>query len=597
MAIEVEITGTGGFAGHKSNITSYSYSEESTPIFPGDSSGGTGELSINAMESPDDTILLYGNGLEVSDSFAGRVTGFINSVSVSDSLASISGRARLGLLNTPATVTGGATTLGAFIEDLLAAGSIDTDIRIDPSIDDTPIIAPTVTGDLWVLLKDLCTAYQFEVAQIQNGVIIRPLRQREIDPLNLEAQSWSVREGQLAQRVEVAYFNYDTITDKMVYPLGGWNADVQVYQVDAGQTLVIDIPVNAYLTSVEQPSPQLSVDRDYSGPDSVYAIAGNDGLPVPVAQWTDGGGSVTVALKENGTVIEATLVGANIPNLAPFRLAVSSGPSDFYSALRIMGSGVTFERQTVTVGTGLTAVEAPTEVGITIENPFISTRNEAIAAGTRARVPYSLPRRTYSITARRVNRQAIDGGTVIYPSFQEYNATLIPGLTFGGWNAIYAGDTFQDFTDEQFALVADEFENQAFGNIGGSRVRYRDTYYRVRQATSTQDNVSLTAEADTLVEDFNQIWPFDSFAEFNAEFSGLRFGDFSLVPLRRQEPVYTRVWVALDEDGEPYYVPSAELAEVNVFLDDDGTPYYVSGDGSSGAIVYLDNDLTPFYLG
>lgn len=531
IEIEVEVAGTGAFAGHKSNVGSYSYDEESSPTSPADTSGGVGELSFDVAEDADNTILLYKDGIRLADSFNGAVAGLVDTINVVDGVATVAGRSRLGLLNTTQTVTGGSMTLETFITAVLNAGSITTGIEIEASIAARSIIAPTYTGDLWILLKNICTAQQIEVALVDDIVTVRALRERTIQPLNLETESWSVADSQLAQSIEVAYYNYETVTDSLVYPKGGWNEDVQVYQVDAGQTLLVELPVDFYLTSVDQPVIQSTVDRFYTGPDSVYSIAGNDGLPVVPAQWTDAGGSVTLALKENGTVIEATIVGANIPELAPFRLAVSAGPSDYYSTLRVIGSGVGFTREIFTQPTGLTPDDTATVVGITIENPMIDTYEDARQAAWYALKDYALPRRSYSATARVVNRSSTDGPDIIYPSFQVYNDSLAPGYTFTDFTTEWTGQTFQDFTDSQYSTVANDFENQAFGNVAGSRVRYRDAIYRVRQANSTQDSVSFSAEFDVLFSDFNAHQG-GTFADFNSAFSGLTFTDFALIPLR-----------------------------------------------------------------
>lgn len=531
IEIEVEVTGTGAFAGHKSNVASYSYSEESTPTSPADSTGGVGELSFDVREDAEQTILLYKDGIRLTDSFNGAVAGLVDSINVTDTVATVAGRSRLGLLNTTQTVTGGSMTLGAYITAVLAAGSITTGISIDAGIAATAIVAPNYTGDLWILLKDICTAYQIEVALVDDVVTVRPLRERTIQPLNLEMESWSVSDLELAQSIEVAYYSYEQVTDSLVYPKGGWNEDVQVYQVDAGQTLVVEIPVDFYLTSIEQPTVQSTVARDYTGPDSVYCVAGNDGLPVVTSQWTDAGGSLTVALKENGTVIEATIVGADIPNLAPFRIAVSSGPSDFYSTLRLIGTGVGFTRNIFTQQTGLTSAETATLVGVTIDNVMIDTEAQARTAAWNALADYALPRRSYSATARVVNRSGTQGPDVIYPSFDVWDDALAPGYDFGDFNTDNTGDTFQDFTDAQYSTVINDFENQAFGNVAGARVQYRDAWYRVRQADSTQDSVAFTSAFDTLFSDFNTSQTGD-FSDFNAVFTDLTFTDFALIPLR-----------------------------------------------------------------
>lgn len=534
MPIEVEIVAGGGdFEGHKSNITTYSYDENSTPHIPGDESGGVGELSFGVREA-DNSVFLYKSQFVLTDSFNGSVGGEITGVDSTDTEADIRGRSQLARLNTTRSVGAQEVTLEAAIQAILDEAGVTNTLQVDASIASTPVVVPAVNKDLWVFLKELCSAYQFELALVDTTIIARPLRERLIDLTNISSEGWSVSDDNLAQSVEVAYYNYETLTGALVSPKGGWTPDVQVYQVDANQTLVVELPVEAYLTSVEQPSVQLFVAQDYSGPNSVYTIAGNDGLPVQVAQWTDGGGSVTLALKENGTIIEATIVGANIPNLAPFRLAVSSGPSDYYSTLRIVGSGIGFTREIFTKSTGLTIDETSNIIGVTVDNPFIDTLEDARQAAVWASAQFGKPTHTYSATARRVNRSTDAGPVVIYPTFTQWGATQTPGDLFSDFNTDFAGQTFQDFTDAQFATVVNDFDNQAFGNIGGARIRHNDAWFRVRGASTTQDEVSVTAEYDTLVSDFNTEWDDGSdFADFNARWDGRTFTDFALRPLWR----------------------------------------------------------------
>ena len=533
MAIEVEVTGSGAFAGHKSNISSYSYQEDSTPVLPGDSSGGVGNLSFSVEEDAGQSILLYRNSLLLSDGFSGCIEGVIDAVDATDGVVGVQGRSKLARLNTVRTIEAQTTTLGAAFTTVLNEVGITTNIDIDASLIARPITLPGYTGDLWVFLKDLCIAEQVEISLVGDQTVLRPLRLRDLNVTNLSTETWNVADSQLAQQVEVAYYNYSSVSNTLVYPKGGWTSDVQVYQVDANQTLVFDLPVDFYLSSIEQPTVQSTVARNYSGPNSVYSVAGNDGLPVVPAQWTDNGGSVSVALKDNGKTIEVTVVGANIPNLAPFRLAVAAGPSDYYSTLRLIGSGVSFDRQTVVKPTGLTIDETSTIDAPTIDNPWVDTYEDAVRIAWDATARYGIASRTYSATARQVSRASEDNREIVYPTFTQWESTLAPGYTFTNFNTDYSGQTFQDFTDTQFSTVAENFDNQAFGNIGGARVRYRDAMYRVRSATSTQDQVSFVSDADTLFSDFNTEWSAGTFGDFNTVFAGLTFMDFGLVPLRR----------------------------------------------------------------
>ena len=73
--IYVRITGSGTFAGHESNVISYSYTEGSTPLIPGDESGAIGEVSIEVLNENNASILLYKDEFLLNDGFHGSVIG------------------------------------------------------------------------------------------------------------------------------------------------------------------------------------------------------------------------------------------------------------------------------------------------------------------------------------------------------------------------------------------------------------------------------------------------------------------------------------------------------------------------------------------
>lgn len=480
MAIEVEISGNYGIAKHRSNISTYSYTEESTPIAPGDSSGGVGTVSITALDDENSMILLRGDELLLSDDLRGNVSGKIVSISGSDGVATVSGVSLLSRLNIPHQIPPMETTVGDLLLYIFELAGILSGISIDPSIETIPIISPAYEGDLWVFVKDICTAKEFEISLVQDTITVRPLRQTTIDLTNVTSESWNIGDINLAQSVEVNYYNYVNETNFLAYPKGGWNSNVQVYQVDANQVLTVEIPVDAYLTSIENPTVQNTVAKEY-GATSVYCVAGKDGLPITATQWNANGGSITTDLTDNGSTILVTITGANITNLSPFRIGVSSGPSDYYSSLRLRGVGISFDKQVYTQPTGMTEEDTSNAVGLTIDNTLISTEEEARDAAKRAVIKYSIPQQTFSTSMRTLN----DGG-------------------------------------------------QEFGNIAGGRVRYRDSMYRVRSATSTESVIDLTAEWDNLFSDFNAENSGVTFTNFGSTFFELTFTDFAMIPLRRE---------------------------------------------------------------
>lgn len=533
--IRVEISGNGKFAGHSTNLESYSVTEDSTPTSPADSSGGTGTVSVTVNEDPSSngTILLLNDEMVLEDSVKGTTSGAINSVSSNDGVATFSGDSRLGILNSTKFVPAATGTLEDVVGDILALADITSGIVVDPSIASIPVAVRGGTYQLWKFLGELCSAHEVEISLVSNNVVVRPLRTRIASLDRISSEQWAVQNAELAQYVDVNYYNYSEIVNGLVYPVGGWNPSVRIISVDAGQTVTVNIPVdevNVSLSSLQQPTVQDTVARDYVGPTSVYSVAGGDGLPIPAAQWTDQGGSLSVAIGADGQSIDVTLTGASEAEYAPYSIAVASGPSDYYSTLRLIGSGLAFDRQTLRVPTGAPAEKTAQEVGPTVDNPWIDTRHDAYGAALRAAGQYASARQTFSFDATLINRSS-DTGSYTYPTFADFNAEYA-GDDFSDWNAAWSGQTFDQFRAYMFLQVQDDFENQVFGNVGGARVRYRDAWYRIRSTGINQDGIQgASAERDTIFSDFNAEYAGLTFADWNAIFDGYKFEDYSLIPL------------------------------------------------------------------
>jgi len=534
MSVEMQIVGNGKYGGSQSSISSYSATEDSTPLDPGDTTGGTGTIDFSAKDDPTSfgSILLLNDTIILTDSGAGNTTGKVERLTMSNGSVTVSGSGRLNLLNVEVFVPPLNTTLSAAVTQILGLAGITTNISVEPAIASISVYAMSGKRNLWVFLKEMCTAHQTEIALVGNKIVVREPRQRNAFLGKITEASLNVANGQLAQNVEAAYHNYTQISNALVYPYGGWNDEVSVYQVDASEERIINIPVDVSLTSIDQPTMVTFVDRDYTGPASVYAVAGNDGLPISPTFWADKEGSLTVAIGEDGNSIDVTLKGATEEGFAPYQIAVSAGGSNNYSSLRLVGSGLGYKREILKTPTGAPPAKTAQDVGITIENPWISTLNDAKAAALRAGGKFAAATQTISIGATFINRLA-EGKVSIYPTFADYNDTIV-GLKFSGFDTAWSGQTFADFNEVQLDQVRDDFANQVFGNIGGARVVYGDAMYRIRSATKNAEGISgATAEADTIFSDFNTTWVGGTFADFDTKFDTLKFEDFSLIPLAR----------------------------------------------------------------
>lgn len=545
MVVEVTVTGNGHYAGATSNVTTYSVSEESTPIEASDTTGGTGQITFAAIDDPSrfGSVLLLNDTINLTDAERGDTTGKINAITSNDRILSITADSRLGQLVVDKTVDGYTGTFNGLITYYLGLCGITTGIAMDTTLASQPVIVPGWSGDMWTKIKELCVTVGAEVTLIRGNVVFRPVRTNNAIELNNISESWTVNNIDLAQEVEVFYYNTELKTNELVYPAGGWNEDVTVYTIDAGQTLEVNIPVDVSITSIVQPTAQAFVSKTETA--SMYSVVGNEGLPIQPSQWVSDGGSLLVEIGEDRKSLDVIIVGADgdSAKYAPYRIAVSSGPSDYYSSLRVNGTGIHFKKESIKAPTGADDTVTAREVGVTVDNMFVATKSQAQSLALDVASKWASPVRTININ-RAVISAPSDGQSSAYDyaTFAQFDAYAAANgiTTFAQFDTAWAGQTFSQFDQYWFDLVDDQFEFQVFGNANGARIQFRRAIYRIRTIQISESNVNYMAEADTTIGDFDTSAAGMTFSDFDTSYAGLTFQDFSLIPLPVVKPEYDR---------------------------------------------------------
>ena len=387
------------------------------------------------------------------------------------------------------------------------------------------------TGSVWDFVKQMLLVQQCEVSLVSNNIVLRPIRLRTLQMAKNIEISRSVSNADLAQAVQTYYYGNAWNTNTICYPDSNSTYKASAYQIDAGATLVENVSVSASLQSIMQPIcvPSYAMPANYLGTTSIYTVAGQDGTPIDPAVWTGNGGSITVSIGDDQTSINFNIKAALGIGNAPYTIGVSNGASNYYAGLYIVGTGTFFTPAVLTIPTGSLISRTATVIGATVNNRFIATAAEAYSVGLRTAQRWAAPQQSISVKATVVNRPG-DKGDVTYPTFAMVNASLSP-RTFAQVNTLYSGMTFTQVNAIQQLLVANNFENQAFGNIAGARVLYQQAYYRVNTAQVTQDGISYNAVIDTLFSDVSAVWSGKTFAQFNARWSGKTFQDAQVIPL------------------------------------------------------------------
>lgn len=533
MSIDLIVNGKGGWLGDETDILSYEVRETSTPIDPSDSSGATGTITFDVDQDTRDnkTLLLRGNNIELVDDLQGRVPGYVTGLSGNNGMVTVTADSRLGVLHSTVTAAPFVGNLAGAYAYYFSLAGITADFAVDAAVASRPVVLRGFRDDLWLRLKQLGTVEEVELTLVSGNIIVRPLRTREANLDTVEEESFDISDDTLAQYVEVWYYNNQSKANALVWPVTPTD-DTSVITQGAGEDRTYQYAITSTPFMVNQPSPLLTVDKYYAGPLSAYAVLDKDENVVDPSWWTNSGGSITVEVSDDFDNISIRII-TPASELGPFSIAgvedVGDGSSKF-NTLKITGSGVFSRPEMLTVATGADPLRAPQLVGTTIRNEAIDTIGDAYSAAMKAGGKYAGPSQTIDFRASLINREGAGSGQAQYPTFDDFNADNV-GKTFNDFNTEWAGQTFNDFTAYYMAQVADTFENQVFGNVGGARILYGDAYYRARSVSIDPMGVNLSAEIDTIVSDFNTRWAGNSFNDFNAHWTGKTFDDFATIPL------------------------------------------------------------------
>lgn len=526
--------------------------EAATPLAAGDSSGSTGSIDLtfpflDPQILPEHPVNIFGpewfidQEVRLADSRKGFTLGKVESVRRGDQQGTytLSCATRLGELNVYGVQAQPfvGTLRNAFIY-YLSLANISTDLFIDDVIGGRPVVFPGWNGELWFHLKEMAVSQDCDISLVSGVVLLRPIRARVATRGRDIDRSRDVGGGTLARAVEVYRYDSQPITNELVYPPGGWKPETEVLNVNAGEESEYVLELSASVSSVQQPVMQTFVSEHYNL-SSVYTVVANDGLPVPVAAWNANGGSLTVTVEPDTASLRVKLKGPNgLPTVSGgpatnFQIALASDTTgNRYSTLRIVGSGVSFDKQKITVRTTVPPGKTATEVGVTIDNIFINTLDDAYRAGTRAAKRFSGYSPTLSGSVTAINRRG-DSGVADYPTYGDVRNTLNEELaapSYGEVQDYYNQQvglvTYYDVDQYWFSFIRDSAVNQVFGNVQGCRIFDKKSrrWYRIRSGTLTPPNIQqFEADDDLVFADMEEFFIGKTYAQVQAPRVGLTY--------------------------------------------------------------------------
>ena len=365
--------------------------EDATGISLTDAFGGVGSIQATT-EDIKYPLRAMGKTLQIDFSDGGTISGPIATIGNDNGAAVLNAETRLAALNRTVRVPPTTTTIGALLQAVFAACGISSGgYSIDSGIAARSAVIPGWRDNAHQRLKEIGAVERFEIADVGGVITVRPQGQITADIDAHHGLSENSQEGTLGLFVETHLYTHKVITNAVVYPPAtydsetggstapGWSPDADVIEVTPGAPVVVEVPIMASLSSVNQPTCVDWVSREQGG--SVYTVTTNDGVrAVNPSTWTSRGGKVTVQIMPDTTTLKITVdAGHNDIAGAPYRLMLDDGRSE-YSTLRISGTGVAWTKDRLRQRTSVPEVVTDNEIASSTDSIFVRTETQAYAA-------------------------------------------------------------------------------------------------------------------------------------------------------------------------------------------------------------------------
>jgi hypothetical protein len=335
-----------------------------------------------------------------------------------------------------------------------------------------------------------------------NTLRFRLALQRSVDfSESISDSSISVNAFDASKSVGIYNYNTSYGVDKVIYEESNYdvNADPtttfkssinDTLQVDAGKTITKRFKIDASLTSINQPTCVQTITRVPPSPYAdggvgEYVVVGSDDLPIQPSEWIALGGKLTISITENPNEIEVSITApasVTMPTAENPATEVTNAPYkigaelDTYPAFWLTGTGVFFDKKEKVLLTGSPNSYTASDKASTIDNPFVFDLHSLSNAGVAAAQAYCGP-------SVNINR-----------------TVGVPGV---------------------------------FGSTIGLTEKVGDTRFRYESASYSPNSVQLSGKMYTSIYEFGENWVDTSFSTFNTAMAGLKFNEFTVIPLAK----------------------------------------------------------------
>lgn len=474
MAVKLTI------AGKPYDPTSYSISEDATPVKGGDSSGSVGTFDVTIPERNFNHLVAHKAVVTLSDSQWGAVTGKVDKITRSDdggtfSLNCIAETAELAVYNVTAKPYNG--TLAGAVQAYIDLADSEITWWMPAAVGNRAVSFIGWTGELWIQLKALALAQGLEINLVDGIVRFQIPGKITIPDERVAGRGADLGSNALADKAELYWYETSPLVNTSVYPPHRDLEHAQTYSIPAGEETEIILELAASVSSVRQPVYRETVSPTWFG-DSNVSLTREGGGSVSLAEWQRGGGHARFEIMDDPTQVKLIIRGPGFTGAATFRLAVpATNTHGEYSCIRIVGTGVQFMRNRVEVPTGVQPGLASSEMAPTQDNIFITDAGKAWDlctshaltyasaditskfSGPKLGFPVTMGRapgaRFYDEKARhwfRVKKADYDPGEVAVSGEVDTrhsdSAKMYAGMTFNQVKAMHAGKTYEQVRNE-----------------------------------------------------------------------------------------------------------------------------------------------------
>lgn len=446
---------------------------------------------------------LQGTKFRLVDSRKGITSGTVEDVSFDGSgairLSGISDLNQLNSYNVTAFPTnlsdypGFEGTLGEAVSYYAALSGVSY-VWVDPAVRDIPVSYPGWSGETWFHLKQLATVHGCEISFVSGFPVFRPVRGRVTEPGRWTQKSISLTRPNLALSVEA--YNQDVQNIRDAYVVHPDIGDGTVYSAVPGEVedFVLDISASVYrLTSIEA------------------VFTREDGRSVT---WAGAGATVRIN-PENSRQLLLRLAPPESRRIQRVYLGwLRAG--ERVPGLYVRADGVSLTPVLESIPTGVPSGSTGTQVGVTLDSPFLGSSDTVGSALTRVSSHMSSTRFSLSGSLTNVNRRGDTGvpDFVNYTDAQEQLENRIsPEFTYEElrtYMAFWESGSSYAYLQSLFSSgVSTDYRFQEFGNVAGSRIWDEETrrWFRIRSATITPFDIQgIQADDDLLLGEFLEPW-------------------------------------------------------------------------------------------